>query len=255
MDYRPSQPEHNVNVSEVHPLKEFFSLLAGLILFLTCVYLILGLVIDYTVDHLSVDTELALMESLDWEDFSSMSESESEQYLETRALLESLFPCADISYPVALGIHSSPEVNAFAMPGGYMVVNQGLLDKVTSENGLAFVLAHELAHFRNRDHLRSMGRSIVLLTGSILLTGNNSDLSSLIGPTMNLEVAQFSQARESLADRTALDILNCRYGHTAGAEELFEYLQETEEEDLRFSHYFSSHPQTETRIEQIRAYH
>ncbi len=40
-----------------------------------------------------------------------------------------------------------------------MVVFTGLLEKMTSENELAFVLAHELGHYDHRDHLRGLGRA------------------------------------------------------------------------------------------------
>jgi Zn-dependent protease with chaperone function len=65
----------------------------------------------------------------------------------------------------------SDAVNAMAVPGGKMVVFSGLLDSLSSTNGLMFVLAHEVGHFKNRDHLRLMGRGIVLSILAMLALG------------------------------------------------------------------------------------
>ena len=133
------------------------------------------------------------------------------------------------------------------------MVLSALLDTMDSENGLAFVLAHELAHYRNRDHLRGMGRSAVLLAGSVLLTGANSGLSSLLTPAYSLQWATYSQERESAADALALDALDCLYGHTGGATELFERLRDLElETDWSVLHYFASHPEVGDRIEELQ---
>ncbi|MCA9771470.1 MAG: M48 family metallopeptidase, partial [Myxococcales bacterium] len=62
-------------------------------------------------------------------------------------------------YTFRVSVIDAPEPNAMAMPGGRILVTQGLLDRVESENELASVLGHELGHFHGRDHLRGLGRS------------------------------------------------------------------------------------------------
>ncbi len=49
--------------------------------------------------------------------------------------------------------------NAFAMPGGTTGLITGLLETLDNEIELAFVIAHELGHFHNRDHLSGLGRA------------------------------------------------------------------------------------------------
>jgi Zn-dependent protease with chaperone function len=109
-----------------------------------------------------------------------------------------------------------------------------------------------LGHFKNRDHLRGLGRSIVLLTISVLLTGANSDISALLTPVYNAEAAQYSQDRESNADAIALHALNCHYGHVGGAAEFFEIIAAPEYDlDWSLTHYFSSHPEAQKRINDL----
>ncbi len=64
--------------------------------------------------------------------------------------------------------------------GGHILLFQGLLDILKTENSLSFVIGHELGHFKNRDHLRGLGRGIVLTALSATFTGANSNLTSLL---------------------------------------------------------------------------
>ena len=146
----------------------------------------------------------------------------------------------------------SEVANALAFPGGRIFVLNGLLTKVSSENGLSFVLAHELAHFKNRDHLRGMGRKIVFTAVSALLSGAGSNLTQLFTPTADFSQAQYSQQRESLADQQSLQILSCHYGHVGGAIEFFEAMAlDGKSESNVFGHYFASHPEAVQRINNL----
>ncbi len=63
-------------------------------------------------------------------------------------------------YTLVYWDESSP--NAFAVPGGGVIVTQGLLDTVTNETALAFVLGHELGHHQHRHTLRGIGRGLLI---------------------------------------------------------------------------------------------
>lgn len=261
MKYRGVLPEHNDNVSKGHPLKELASMLSAVMLILLLVYWLLGFLIDWAVDEISPQTEVQFYQSVNI-NVTDKLKKEAEQPTQDQTsvaqqktlqpLLNQLAQCADIGYEVNLQVEQSDSLNAVAWPGGHIVVLSGLLDQVESQNGLAFVLAHELAHYKNRDHLRSMGRSIVLLALTAIVGVNTSDLASVLAPMTNLEAGQFSQQRETAADATALQILNCHYGHTGGATEFFAAINAQEAQlDFALLHYFSSHPQIEARIEAI----
>jgi predicted Zn-dependent protease len=139
-----------------------------------------------------------------------------------------------------------------ALPGGHIVVYTGLLEKVSSENKLAFALAHEMGHYAHRDHLRGMGRALVLITVSTLLFGSDSDVSRMLVHGLNITQLSFSQKQEIRADEFALETINCAYGHVAGALDFFEKIAKDQKLG-KFGHYFSSHPETRRRICHLKA--
>jgi Zn-dependent protease with chaperone function len=250
MKYRPGLPEHNSNISHEHPLKEFFVLVAGVTGIIVLLFILLGFLIDTSIEYIDPEVEATLFGMVVSQD----AEPASEREQELQQLINQLGSCVDIGYPINVQISESDEVNAYAMPGGRVVVLSGLLDKVETENGRAFILAHELGHFQNRDHLRSMGRTLVVLAISVVLTGADSDMSALVTPVHTFKVAQFSQERESAADATALKALNCHYGHVGDATEFFELLVEPDERlDWSLTHYFTSHPEAQQRIDDLQA--
>ena len=66
-----------------------------------------------------------------------------------------------------------------------MIVTAGLLEKVESENELAFIIGHELGHFRNRDHIRGLGRGLaigILITAVSGNDGGGAQLGATIAP-------------------------------------------------------------------------
>ncbi len=254
MNYQGKLPERNSNVSHEHPLREFFILVLGAVGVLLLIYTLLGLSVDLAVDAISPEMESEIYRSVHLKmlDNDHDGASVSPKELATQQLLDQLSQCTDIGYPIHLNIEESELNNAYALPGGDIVVYSGLMDKLKSENGLAFVLAHEIAHFKNRDHLRSMGRGVVLVALSALFVGSDSEFLKFVSPVSQLDTAQFSQEREFAADATALQILNCYYGHIGGATEFFETLENSGETfDIGINHYFSSHPEIQARIDNI----
>ena len=251
MEYRPSLPEHNDNVSHEKPFREFILLFSGITIFLLIGFWSIGLFIDRAVDYISPEVEALIFSSFGVSESDLVDESDLRQ-AELQRLVDGLRKCIHVAYPVKVCLVDSNDVNAVALPGGRILVFKGLLDKVSSENGLAFVLAHELAHFRNRDHLRKMGRGIVLVAAAAVITGAGSDFTRIFAPATGFSQAQYSQARECLADQCALRALACYYGHVGGATEFFEAIKPDEKETGNaVGHYFASHPEAEQRINNL----
>ena len=251
MEYKPSLPENNDNVSHDQPVREFVLLFLGITLFLLIAFWILGLFIDQAVDYITPEMEAAIFSSVGASASGSVDNSNLQQ-AELQRMVDALRDCIQVGYPLKVHLIDLDDANAFAFPGGRIFIFNGLLDKVVSENGLSFVLAHELAHFKNRDHLRGMGRGIVFTAVSALLTGAGSDLTQLFAPTANFSQAQYSQERESMADEQALHVLGCYYGHAGGATEFFEAMKPDGDKSSNvFGHYFSSHPEAVARINNL----
>jgi beta-barrel assembly-enhancing protease len=62
--------------------------------------------------------------------------------------------------PWKFGIIETSDVNAFSMPGGYVLISRGMFDKMRSESELAGVLAHEIAHVVRKDHIAALQTSL-----------------------------------------------------------------------------------------------
>jgi len=243
------QPGINVNVSPTHPLKEFAILAGGLLAIVVGVYLALGLAVDLIVPRLSMDLEKKLAGAF------VGRLVETEEVDTTTRSLQGLVDrlqdrCAPLPYIITVHVTESDTVNAAALPGGHMVVFTGLLAEMTSENELAFVLAHELGHYANRDHLRGLGRALVLMTASTVLLGADNSVNSMIGQGMVLTELSFSRKQESQADEFALETLFCHYGHVADATSFFNKIPE-DADPGRFGHYFASHPENRRRISHL----
>ena len=253
MKYQASLPEKNDNVSHNHPVKEFFILLSGLIIIFLLIYWSLGFFVDFAVNRITPENEAVLFAKINFNKELKIEASSGRQ-AELQNITDSLGQCIEVPYPVTLRLADSEHVNALAFPGGTIIVFKGLLEKIKSENGIAFVLAHELGHYVNRDHLRAMGREIVLLALSTLMTGADSGITQLLAPAKAAGYARYSQRQESTADRTALQALNCLYGHVGGATEFFEALADEERWfDNKAVHYFSSHPELQKRIDDLNS--
>jgi len=244
-------PTHNDNVSHDHPLKEFTTLLLGAVGLILLAYWLLGFAVDGAVAHISPETEEQLFAKFDLPLAEKLVDDPEDQ-ARLQHLTDQLRPFVSVAYPVKVLIFKSSMANAFALPGGYMAISTEMLAKVKSENGLAFVIAHELAHFHNRDHLRGMGRGIVMTALAAAVTGPNSSLSRLLAPTSQFGQAQYSQARESLADQTAITALNGYYGHVGGADEFFTQMIGMPEYPVMQP--FASHPQLKRRIEKLEQF-
>ena len=254
MKYVPKELRGNVNVSRTSPLKEFAILLGGILGIIIVVYAALGIALDFIVTSLpvSIEQKLGSLYSSIYEDSEVTPAGTALQSMLDRLADE--IPSNKISgqpHP-EYKVHIIPETreNAMALPGGNIVIFSALVQGAGSENELAFVLAHELGHFANRDHLRGLGRRLVLLAASAALFGGESRVSGLImNSLLNVEM-KFSQHQESAADLWALDLLNRRYGHVAGATDFFKRMSNQEKRG-RFLYYFATHPFPEHRIKNL----
>ena len=136
-----------------------------------------------------------------------------------------------------------------ALPGGLIIVTQGLLDDVSSENELAFVLGHELGHFRNRDHLRALGRGLVISLFLAAVTGG--DVSGIGINVADVTLRGFSRKQESNADEFGLAVVYAEYGHVNEASRFFEKWADEDQAGMIAGSYLSTHPRAGDRVAQL----
>ena len=251
MKFIPRQAETNDNVTPTHPLKELALLLGGLLAIIVAVYILLGFLVDIIVPRISHETEAKLAGI-----FVGMVKQHEDVADKTRAL-QSLVDhlqdrCVKLPYHFKVHVRDAPTINAMAMPGGHIVVFTGLLEKVESENELSFILSHEMGHYAHRDHLRGFGRAMVFMTVAASLFGADSGVSRIVGQALNLTEMRFSRDQETWADEFALEAVNCRYGHVAGAIDFFRNIPKEQDPGI-FGHYFASHPENQRRIDHLES--
>ena len=248
MKYTAIELEGNVNVSERSALKEFFYLTGGIFAIIILFYLLLGFAVDLIVPRLSIETEEMIGEFFSAKVAENMELSTDP---ELQALLDDL--SKGLLYKEGYfraSIAPAPDVNAIALPGRDIIVFSELLKEVETENELAFVLSHELGHYVHRDHLRGLGRGLVLIAISITVLGSESSATDFLFNSLSTVEMQFSQQQESAADLWALENLNKKYGHVAGATDFFEKMGR-KNEFPEFLTFFSSHPGSENRIKYL----
>ena len=141
-------------------------------------------------------------------------------------------------------------VNALAIPGNRIIIYQGLLKEVGSENELMMILGHELGHFANRDHLRGLGNVLVIRMTISYFLGDASIFKSIIASTVNaISKAQYSQKQEKQADKFGLMLLDQTYSQVAGATDFFTKLSQKRQANFDF---LSSHPAPKNRVREIK---
>jgi Zn-dependent protease with chaperone function len=166
----------------------------------------------------------------------------------------------DLGREIAAGMDLPPDLrldffviegssgNAFATLGGYIFVLDGLVRELDDENSLAMVLAHEIAHAKNRDPLSGASRGILLQVMISALSGSGGiDVAASTETGFEMLLNTYSRAQEQAADRIALEALQDHYGHVGGATTVFETLAAVHG-DSELPEIFSSHPHLSDRI-------
>jgi Zn-dependent protease with chaperone function/predicted Zn-dependent protease len=163
-------------------------------------------------------------------------------------------PLPDPRYRFQLMVVNSPAVNAFAAPGGYVVIFRGLLERTRSAEELAGVLAHELQHILQRHATRAL---LQHASTGLLLAAMAGDASGAM--TYGLESARtlgalrYSRRHEEEADVEGMRMLLAAGVDPAGMLAFFEVLQKQGGDAPGVLAYLSTHPSTTGRIERLRA--
>lgn len=205
--------------------------------------------VDRLVPYLPYSWEASLFPDFDVVRHSPETDAEKVR----QGALEDLLDRLLIHWPdhpegIRIGLLESEQPNALAFPGGLILVTTGLMDQVESENELAFVLGHELGHYRHRDHVRSLGRGLAL--GLILTAiGQSGTAAELVAFSGQLASRSYSREQESAADAFGLSLVESEFSHVAGATDFFSKLPSPSSEVERsLSTYLATHPLSEARV-------
>ncbi len=150
--------------------------------------------------------------------------------------------------------------NAWALPGGKIAVNRGLLTELDSEAELAAVLGHEIVHAAARHGALAMQRGL-LLQGAVLAAAAVTQRSSGLAVGAASLGAQLVTQRNSRGAELEADLYGMRYMSRAGydpraavtLQETFVRLSQSQPDGGRLAALFASHPPSEERVAKNRA--
>jgi predicted Zn-dependent protease len=145
--------------------------------------------------------------------------------------------------------------NALALPGGYIFVTKGMLEKLTTEAQLAALLAHEIVHVTARHSSAAMSREmgLTLVFLGLGASGANipQDAGRAAGFALQLIGLKYSRVQERQADLAGLDYMVAAGYNPYGAVELMQMIEE--QDKIRPVEFLSSHPSPENRIISLNA--
>jgi predicted Zn-dependent protease len=150
--------------------------------------------------------------------------------------------------------------NAFALPGGFIVINRGLLVGLKSEAEMAAVLGHETGHVTAKHSLAGYQRALatnVLLAGVSIAAGGTTGVMELSGITSSLVNNGFSREQEREADWLGIDYMVKAGYNPEGAVQLQEYFYselEGGKNPMFVEGLFRTHPFSRERMDNARAY-
>jgi predicted Zn-dependent protease len=151
-------------------------------------------------------------------------------------------------------IVNAPDVNAFAVPGGYIYVNRGLIERTQSLSQLAGVLGHEIGHVVKRHSIKQMqqqqGAQIGVTLGCVLLNACQSDIAQAgINIAGTAIFAKFSRDDEKEADDVGIQNVVRAGISPKGIPEMFQILlNERQSNPGGVDLWFATHPTEESRI-------
>ena len=181
------------------------------------------------------------------------SSPEGDKALE--ALVAPLRAQVALPYPLNIQVIDNTETNAFATPGGNIVIFRGLLTFSESPDEVAGVLAHEMAHVIKQHPTEGLIRAVGFSLVFSALFGDASALMSAAGEMgSTLLTLSYSRDAEKEADRIGLQLLQQAELTTTGLKHFFQRLQKAKKELPESLAILSTHPMTEDRVKVAASY-
>jgi predicted Zn-dependent protease len=157
--------------------------------------------------------------------------------------------------PWRFGVNSSDHINAFAAPGGYIIVTKGMMRQLRNEAELAGVLGHEISHVTKKHHLNALRKgALVNLLGEGLAASSDKHselVRQLAGPTKELYARGLDKSDEFEADRVGV-VLAARAGYDPyGLPAVLTTLATADPKDNFLSLLYKTHPLPQARLDKL----
>ncbi|WP_292779825.1 M48 family metalloprotease [Methylophilus sp. UBA6697] len=156
--------------------------------------------------------------------------------------------------PWHFGVIESTDVNAFAAPGGYVLITKGLYQRLSSEAQLAGVLGHEIAHVVQKHHLKVMQKQALLDAGTSFLKekiSKNKLTQRAVSTGAEISARNLDKSAEFEADSMGT-VLAARAGYEAyGLAEVLQDMETINTNDGSVALLFQTHPHPDDRLAQL----
>lgn len=252
-------PEEGINASHEHPLKEFAWLVGGAVAVIVTLVVAISYGAQWLAPRIPYKYEAGLVNGIELTRQPKTEQARAVQ-AELQALADRLAARMDLpkGMRVRVGYEEGGIVNAFASLGGQTVFFRGLLARLASENALAMVMAHELAHLKYRHPAAALGRGVAVGVVLSLVSAElgRSAAGSMLGQAGVLTLLSFNRDQERQADEEALRVLAAEYGHLGGALDLFDVFASLPAAgaSAAMPEFLRTHPLTSDRMENVRAW-
>ena len=157
--------------------------------------------------------------------------------------------------PWKFGVIDSADLNAFAMPGGYVLITKGLYQKLQNEAQLASVLGHEIAHVVKKHQLKVLQKQQLLNMGASKISdlfGKKDKLAKkVVGTGAEISARGLDKDAEFEADRMGM-VLAARAGYDAfSLAEVLQTMSQTSSSDGSVALLFKTHPHPDERLAKL----
>ena len=175
----------------------------------------------------------------------------AQQYV--NVLGQALAAQSGANYKWHFGVIKSDAINAFAMPGGYVLLSSGLLKSLESEDELAFILAHEVAHVTRRHHYQVVQRQRLAdqAAKGLQSVTQDSDTGKLAQASGQIYSRGLDKSAEFESDRLGVEIMTRAGYDPVAAINVLEKLQRFKGNDPRAELLFSTHPSPAERLDML----
>lgn len=160
--------------------------------------------------------------------------------------------------PWTFTLLDTPMVNAMALPGGYVYVTRGILERMNSEDELAGVIGHEVAHVAARHSTHAMSTASmaqigVIAAAAILTEGKNFDEWATVGLLgAGLLFTKYSRQQETEADLLGTKYMASTGYNPIGSENMLQGLKRLGGTPNFVERYFMDHPDPAKRVDDVR---
>ena len=245
----------NVNITEANPLKDLAKVAFQLIIYIVIVYFSIFYLTGVFIQNLSIAQQQWLENAISNNSCVKtikISQEEEEHLISIKKEILA----TDLDFPktsaLDIKIIKHPEKNALCYANGNIYITDTLYKHLTNDEMLTFVIAHEMAHYKNKDHLMQLRKNIAsnVLILSFAFSGKEiTNVHSLVSSSLELTDMKYSRKKEALADTYAGKILKNIYGDISSGIQVLKILNE--ENYLDNLDILSTHPSLEKRISNL----